>query len=140
MKNYKFHLSSIAVLLALLPLIFIGDTTLIIQNFSTIVDTLGGLMSTLIILTLFGLNGSCLTITEKYPGIQRQIDLFAVPIVFLIFLFEMILFYFLNPVYVGLHFVVFKDIVNSMVVAFIINVILNGEYRIAKSKKIEEKK
>lgn len=142
MKNYKFYFGSICVGLSLLPLVLLTNTNIIYEHFDKIVETLGGLMFATIVLIIFAMDDRCLSINEKLPLLDTETrkDFFTVPVMFIVFLVELVIVYLIDSNYVEKHFDTFTKLLGSMVFAFIIYAIFGGHYVVTKTTEVQNKK
>lgn len=141
MKKYNYYLGTICIILGLLPLILLRDLTIINENFTQIISSLGGLMTASILLVLFGADERCLSIRTKNPGLsETQTDWFTVPLLCIIFLVEIVIFYLIYPSFVKEHFTMFLSTIGSIVATFVLYALLGGTYALVRTKEVKETK
>lgn len=138
MKKHNFHSSSLAVVAALFPLLFIGNPIIISQYFGMIMMTIAILFVCLLIFKRFGVKEECLTIYSNKFGINIQRDFFAVPIVYYILVIEMTALFILTPICTALNLMLFLAGLEQILLLFLLNSVYGGESKITKEKLREE--
>ena len=144
MRNYNFFRGTIFIVLCLLPMILLSNMNIIYENFIEIVCSLGILMGGTILLTLYNvIDESCFIIGKGSGEQYSQRAFFTVPILCIIFLSEMIIFYFMDTIFIKQHFGIFAGTISGIILAFVIYIILGGNYmpmRISRITKKDKKK
>jgi len=141
MKKYNFYLGSISILLSLLPIILLHDMSIIYEHLTEIISSLDSLMFITILLTSFGITDQrCMSIKKGITGGQTRKDFFTVPILCIIFLLEIVIFYLVDPTFVKENFSIFTGAIGSIIFAYVIYIVFVGTYPVVKTSKVKEKK
>lgn len=128
MKKYNFYFGTMCIVLGLLPILLLRDMSIIYENLTEIISSLGGLMTITILATAFGADEKCLSITKKAFEIETTTDFFTVPVLCIVFLLEMVMFYLIDPLFIKENFNIFTGIIGSIMGAYVIYIIFGGTY------------
>ncbi len=127
MKTKFYVLGTLAIILSLLPnLVLIVDNTIIFEKLDVIKNALGGLMFVSILLVLFGAEEKAFTV--------KKISFYTVPLLAIIFIFEIILLFITNTSFFKENFEVFVSEIGAIIFAVVIYAIFGGEYRLYSEK------
>lgn len=139
MKKYEFYLGTISIVLCLLPIVLLRDTTIIHEHLTEISAALGTLlMGTGCLVFICEVDARCLSIKIRKSGIMLQKDFYTVPLICVILVVELVIYYLVDLTFVKERFEEFSGALGSIVVAYLVYGFFMENYQLMKTTEIEE--